>query len=196
MSAFCSMLLFKTSLFSTFWVIFPIWQKQLKIALGQGWKTYIFRFYALCQVEVTAYCIIVVNGSTKKLFSIDCVIVLSSLYRSNFNICVAVANTAFSPLGGPMCPHKKKKKFFLPLANPHGIFAAGGTFVSTQEKKNFFLPLAHGIFATGRAFMPTQEKKNFFCRLSPRHFRRWGSLSALTRKKTFAAGRTLVLTQE
>ena len=30
---------------------------------------------------------------------------------------------------------KKKKKKFLTLIYPHGIFAAGGAFVLTQEKK-------------------------------------------------------------
>ena len=36
---------------------------------------------------------------------------------------------------------------------PHGIFAAGGAFVPTQEKKN-------NIFGDGRDFVPTQEKNN------------------------------------
>ena len=162
MSAFCSMLLFKTSLFSTFWVIFPIWQKQLKIALGQGWKTYIFRFYALCQVEVTAYCIIVVNGSTKKLFSIDCVIVLSSLYRSNFNICVAVANTAFSPLEGPMCPHKKKKNFFCRLQIPTAFSPLGGPLCPHKKKKIFFCHLPTAFSPLGGLSCPHKKKKIFF----------------------------------
>ena len=40
--------------------------------------------------------------------------------------------TAFSPLGGPMCPHKKKR---LRILNAHSIFAAGRAFMPTQEKE-------------------------------------------------------------
>ena len=44
--------------------------------------------------------------------------------------------------------------------------------------------LPHGIFAAGGAFVPTQEKKKKTTQdLTPRHFRRWGGLSAHTRKK-------------
>ena len=40
------------------------------------------------------------------------------------------------------------------------------------------------IFAAGGAYMPTQEKKKeSFSPLTPRHFRRWGGLYAHTRKK-------------
>ena len=35
----------------------------------------------------------------------------------------------FSPMGGPLCPHKKKK------TRVCGIFADGGAKVPTQEKK-------------------------------------------------------------
>ena len=42
--------------------------------------------------------------------------------------------TAFSPLGGLTCPHKKKKQTL------YAIFAAGGAYVPTQEKKNIICP--------------------------------------------------------
>ena len=41
---------------------------------------------------------------------------------------------------------------------PHGIFAAGGAIVPTQEKKDLRL-YPHGIFSAQGAFVPTQEKK-------------------------------------
>ena len=54
-----------------------------------------------------------------------------------------------------MCefPHNLPSKLTL---YPHGIFAAGGAYVPTQEKKTLY-PL--GIFAAGGAYVPTQEKK-------------------------------------
>ena len=40
------------------------------------------------------------------------------------------------------------------VSKPHGIFAAGGAYMPTQEKKK-----PHGIFAAGGGKVPTQEKK-------------------------------------
>ena len=64
--------------------------------------------------------------------------------------------------------------FFFLERNPRGIFAAGGAYVPTQEKKK----KNHGIFTAGGAFVPTQEKKK------------------TNTNSMFAAGGALVLTQE
>ena len=48
--------------------------------------------------------------------------------RINFYSVKPCIFTAFSPLGGPRCPHKKKKK-------KPCIFTAGGAKVPTQEQK-------------------------------------------------------------
>ena len=44
---------------------------------------------------------------------------------------------------------------------PHGIFAAGGTKVPTQEKKKNGSMKPHDIFAAAGAYVPTQEKKKW-----------------------------------
>ena len=41
---------------------------------------------------------------------------------------------------------------------PHGIFAAGGAIVPTQEKKDLRL-YPHGIFAAGGLLCPYKKKK-------------------------------------
>ena len=41
--------------------------------------------------------------------------------------------TAFSPLGGPSCPHKKKKKDL----NPTAFSPLGGLSAHTRKKKDF-----------------------------------------------------------
>ena len=58
--------------------------------------------------------------------------------------------TAFSPLGGGQVAHTRKK-------NPHGIFAARGALMPTQEKKK--KKTVSVIFAVGRALVSTQEGK-------------------------------------
>ena len=63
------------------------------------------------------------------------------------------------------------------------IFAVGGAFVSTQEKKK----KSQGIFDAGGALVPTQEKKNL------KAFSLMGGLSAHTRKKNHRALRKYCL---
>ena len=52
--------------------------------------------------------------------------------------------TAFSPLGGPLCPHKEKKDL-----NPTAFSPLGGGLRAHTRKKKRFKP--HGIFAAGGA---------------------------------------------
>ena len=59
--------------------------------------------------------------------------------------------TAFSPPGGPLCPHKKKKK----RITPRHFGRRGGAAAHTRKKNE----LPHGIFADGGGLMPTQEKE-------------------------------------
>ena len=53
--------------------------------------------------------------------------------------------TAFSPLGGPLCPHKEKKDLNPTAFSPLG---GGGLRAHTRKKKRF---KPHGIFAAGGA---------------------------------------------
>ena len=63
--------------------------------------------------------------------------------------------TAFSPLGGPLCPHKEKKRF-----KPHGIFAAGGGPSCPHKKKKKDLnPTAFSPL--GGLSAHTRKKKDF-----------------------------------
>ena len=72
--------------------------------------------------------------------------------------------TAFSPLGGPLCPHKKKKN----LVNnpPHGIFAAGGQNAHTRlKKKKNLVNNPTGFLPLGRPRCPHKKKKIYDLRI-------------------------------